>query len=280
MSRKTTLITDFDNTLYDWFQMWHQSFTAMLREIVRISGIPEERLLPEIRAIHQQYGTAEYAFLVGKMPSLLTQYPGENLSLIFDDAIHAYRSARKANLALYDGVRETLVELRAAGTMIVVYTDSRAFYTIDRILRLGLDDLVDFVFSPPDHEIPNSVTKHTDRDKYQLRHAQHRNLPDGVIKPNPDVLLDILDVIGRNAEESVYVGDSLMRDVAMAQDAGVADVYAEYGVVQNHPGYQLLREVSHWTDADVEREKAISKRDVIPTHTINNFSEIKNLFGR
>jgi FMN phosphatase YigB (HAD superfamily) len=146
---KTTLITDFDNTLYDWFGMWHQSFTAMLREIVRISGISEEVLLPEIRKIHQEFGTSEYAFLVGKMPSLLAKYPSQDISLLFDDAIHAYRSARKANLKLYDGVRETLAELQLANVLIVLYTDSRAFYTIDRILRLELDQFVDFAFSPP-----------------------------------------------------------------------------------------------------------------------------------
>jgi phosphoglycolate phosphatase len=112
---KTTLITDFDNTLYDWFHMWHQSFKAMLRKIVRISGIPEEELLPEIRAIHQQYGTSEYAFLIEKMPSLQRLYPISSLSEIFDAAIHAYRGARKENLKLYEDVRDTLAELRAKG---------------------------------------------------------------------------------------------------------------------------------------------------------------------
>jgi phosphoglycolate phosphatase len=70
-----------------------------------------------------------------------------------------------------------------------------------------------------------------------------------------------------------------MKDVAMAQDAHITDVWAEYGVVQNHEGYPLLRKVSHWTEADVQREKEISNRTITPTHVISQFSEITQFFG-
>jgi FMN phosphatase YigB (HAD superfamily) len=102
--RKTTLITDFDNTLYDWFHMWHQSFGAMLGEIERISGIERAVLIPEIRAIHQHYGTSEYAFLIERIPSIQKKFQGKALTEIFDEAIHAYRHARNESLRLYDGV--------------------------------------------------------------------------------------------------------------------------------------------------------------------------------
>lgn len=273
--KNTTLITDFDNTLYDWFHMWHQSFSGMLAEIVRISGLGEEALLPDIRRIHQEFGTSEYAFLVEKLAPLQEKFQGQELAAVFDDAIHAYRKARKENLSLYPGVRETLSRLKRKGVLIVIYTDSRAFYTADRIRRLQLDDLVDYIFSPPDHAIPTGAVNKTTNI---LTHAQHHFVPEGVVKPNPEVLLDILKDIGRHASETVYLGDSLMRDVAMAQDAGVTDVYAEYGVVQNHPGYPLLRKASHWTDADVEREKQISKRSVKPTHIITAFTKIEQFF--
>ena len=38
--KNTTLITDFDNTLYDWFHTWFVSFNAMLVEIERVAEIP------------------------------------------------------------------------------------------------------------------------------------------------------------------------------------------------------------------------------------------------
>lgn len=251
----------------------------MLDEIERIAGIPRVELLPEIRAIHQRYGTSEYAFLIQEMPSLQKKFEGRLLAEVFDEAVHAYRRARKESLRLYEGVNETLSHLRSHGVLIVVYTESLAFYTNDRIRRLGLDDIVDFIYSPPDHALPNSVTSHTNREEYRLSHASHRYLKAGELKPNPAVLRDIARDCGRSLEECVYLGDSPMKDIAMAQDAGITDVFAAYGVSQDRPEYKLLQQVSHWTEKDVQREKAITPRDVQPTHTIKQFSAIKKFFG-
>jgi len=278
-SNKTTLITDFDNTLYDWFHMWFQSFDAMLNEIVKISGIERAVLLPEIRAIHQKYGTSEYAFLIESLPSLKAKFPNQNLNQLFDPAIHAYRSARNRSLRLYDGVMDALLQLRARDVSIILYTDSLAFYTVDRVKRLGLDGVVDFLYSPPDHEIPDSITTHSQRDKYRLEKTKHRHLRPGEQKPNPEVLKDILTGVGRLAEECIYVGDSLLKDIAMAQDAAVLDVFAEYGRVQDKREYELLQQVSHWTEDMVQKERNTSKRDITPTNTIGQFAEIIKFFG-
>jgi len=188
MSKKSVLISDFDNTLYDWFQMWHLSFRAMLDELVRTSGISEDVLLPAIRKIHQKHGTSEYAFLIEDLQPLRDKFPNEDLNKRFDGAIHAYRKARKSSLVLYDGVHETLVRLQAKNVLVVLYTDSRAFYTVDRVRRLELDSLIDFIFSPPDHEIPEGMMPHAARSEFQLLHAKHHHLPEGVSKPNPEVL--------------------------------------------------------------------------------------------
>jgi phosphoglycolate phosphatase len=53
---KTVLITDLDNTLFDWVDLWVNCFSVMLDGIADMSGIPKEELKPEISAIHQKYG--------------------------------------------------------------------------------------------------------------------------------------------------------------------------------------------------------------------------------
>jgi phosphoglycolate phosphatase-like HAD superfamily hydrolase len=276
----TALITDFDNTLYDWFEMWHQSFGAMFAEIKRISGISEDVLIPEIRELHQRHHTSEYAFLIEELPSLKRAYPNQKLVQVFDEAVHAYRSARKASLRLYDGVRETLQLLRSKGVLIVVHTESLAYYTNFRIRRLGLDELVDIIYSPPDHDVPANSQNKLSSSEAALLHAKHRYLPKGVVKPSPDVLIDIIAEIGRDRKECVYLGDSPMKDMAMAQSAGIIDVFAKYGVAQQRSEYSLLRKVSHWTEGDVQREIQINlDKTVTPTHTICNFSEIATFFG-
>jgi len=64
-------------------------------------------------------------------------------------------------------------------------------------------------------------------------------------------------------ETSTYVGDSLYKDVAMAKDAGVFGVWAEYGEARGQPGYDFLREVSHWTPEDVEKDRLLKAKDVV-----------------
>ena len=78
----------------------------------------------------------------------------------------------------------------------------------------------------------------------------------------------------------MYLGDSLFKDIAMANDAGVTSVLAKYGVAQHREEYQLLREVTHWTDADVQREKEVVQRTGIVANYVleSSFDEILSIF--
>lgn len=52
MNMKNVLITDLDNTLFDWFTLWYESFNEMLIKASEISKIPICELKKEIRIIH------------------------------------------------------------------------------------------------------------------------------------------------------------------------------------------------------------------------------------
>jgi phosphoglycolate phosphatase-like HAD superfamily hydrolase len=277
-----TVITDLDNTLYDWVAMWGAAFNAMLRVLVNQSGIDQSTIEAEARDVHRKYGTSEYSFLVESLPSLQRKHPGQNLTEVYADAIRAYREAREASLELLPTVMDTLTTLKAKGCLVIGYTDSRAFYSAYRIRRLGLDGLLDFLFSPPDHDLPAATQDLRSRppDAYEFKKTVHRHTPEGEVKPNPQVLADIMRDVGAAPDRTVYVGDSLMKDVLMAQEAGVADVFAKYGLAQHRDEYELLRRVSHWTDADIEREKKLnSEHNVHPSYTLaERLSELLDMF--
>ena len=125
----SVVITDLDNTLYDWVEMWYQAFSAMLAKIsadVEPKGVTRDRLLSEIRTVHQKHGTSEYAFLLEELPCLRDAFPNADIVAHFDDAIHSYRRARKEHLKLYPGVLQTLQTLKDAGILVVAYTESMA----------------------------------------------------------------------------------------------------------------------------------------------------------
>lgn len=277
------LVTDLDNTLYDWVDVWHRSFAAMFDELVRHTDGPRELLLDEIRAVHRAHGTSEYAFLAEELPSVARL--GERASRAIESVNDARRRARDNSLRLYPGVAHTLRALQARGVLVIGYTESMAFYSAARVRKLGLDGLLDLLYSPADHELPRGLTREQVRRHpgahYEFRHTVHRHTPPGELKPNPGLLLDILADAGAEPGDAVYVGDSPMKDIAMARDAGVADALALYGRAQDREGYELLRRVTHWTQEDVERERRIlERREISASYVLrDSFAELTELFS-
>jgi len=279
--QKRVLITDVDNTLLDWQDLWYQTFSAMIGKVIEISGVAPEALYAECSVIHQKYGTSEYSRLLEELPSLQKLY-GDNVLKIMAPAIDTFREVRRRVLQLYPTVKETLNALKAAGVVIAAFTESKAFYTNYRFRKLGLDGLIDYLYSPPDHSMPDDTlgTRHYAPDSYNFQKTIHRLTPEGEVKPNPGILLEIISDLGVSIEEAVYVGDNILKDVFMAQQAGVTDVHALYGASQYKPEYELLRKVTHWTPEMVERERhALKPGGLVPTHVLDkNFEQILPLF--
>ncbi len=280
----SVVVTDLDNTLFDWVDIWHRSFTAMVTELRRVTGIPHDLLLDEIRAVHRRHGTSEYAFVVEELRCVRETVPSQHWEATVRAANQARRRARTEATRLYPGVRETLQQLRRLGVLVIGYTESSSFYTGRRVRGLGLDGLLQYLYSPPDHDLPAGLTPEQVRrhppEHYEFKHTVHHHTPRGELKPNPRLLLDILGDFGASPGQAVYVGDSPMKDIAMAQDAGTTDVLALYGKAQDREAYELLRRVTHWSEEDVARERQILERaEVVPTHILRcSFGELLDLF--
>lgn len=281
------LITDLDNTLWDWFEAWYQSFSALLKGLHETTGIDQTLLEDQIRCVHQQRGTTEYSNLIREVPALVDFAKGRDPFDVFDEALHAQSSARRRATRLYPGVFDVLEVLKARGVRIVAYTESGAYWTEWRIQHTGLDGIIDVLYSSPDHDLAAGLTPadlRTGRYQgtYGLTSTAHRQVPLGVLKPNVHVLSTILREQGCALSQASYLGDSLMKDIAMAQAAGVPDIHAAYGQVQHRHEYDLLRRVTHWTEADVEKERKLAQpqNDVIPTATCHEgISELLPIMG-
>jgi FMN phosphatase YigB (HAD superfamily) len=297
MSKKnvSVVITDLDNTLYDWFTIWHASFRAMLDVLISELGIAEETLLPQIKKVHEKHGTAEYLRLLKEIPILQLEYPGKDVKEICKKANNVYRQKRTELLKLYPNTLETLAEIKKKGCLIIGYTDSQTLYTDYRIKELGLDNFIDYLYSSPTHEFDeenHSETEHFFPSKGgSLVHAVHLQTPKGASKPNPEVLISIIEDIGAPAYEVIYVGDSLINDISMAQAVPVTDVYAKYGTLTNKDNYKLLQAVTFWSQEKVsEEERANSPQvetpapaeepKIVPSHTLTgSLAEVLDLFN-
>jgi phosphoglycolate phosphatase-like HAD superfamily hydrolase len=276
-----TLIIDLDNTIYDWFAIWYASFCPIYRSILDKTKLPEEIVQNSIREVHQKRRTSEYTFLLEEAKILDELRSKGDIREAFKEALYTSHEGRDRTIRLYPSVFRSLWAIKETGTRIIAYTESMAFYSAYRLKRVGLDGVIDVLFSPQDHDTPAGTSvarlRSLPDEYYELQVTEAKHTPPGELKPNPRVLLDIIRSVGALPERCAYVGDSLFKDVAMARDSGVFDVHAEYGESQRLPEYDLLRKVSHWTDEDVERERRIVGQgaEFKPSATLKeNFSEI------
>ena len=241
-----------------------------------ILGCSEDDLLDSMRRVHQRHHDTEHPFALLETDIVSSRFHGmteREKHEVLDPAFHEFNITRKNTLKLYDGVSDTLETLKASDVLIIAHTESRVFSAVDRLCRLGIADHFDRIYcrekNPTKHPLgPNApVVQHLDKVFELSKHQQ---------KPDATVLSEICSEIGCDADDVAYVGDSIVRDVAMAKSCGVLAIWARYGTAHDDGMYEQLVRVSHWTSEDVTREKAlkIAFQTVSPDIVIDAFPDL------
>lgn len=276
------VITDVDNTLYDWLRFYIPSFLAMVEEVHRISGVDIPALKASFRRVHQAHRTTEYVFAIQELDALEHIDAGlspEGRLKKYDSAIHAFRSMRRKTLHLYPGVRETLKHLRDAGFLVVAHSDSMMSYVSRRLRQLDVDELLTAVCAPRDHGIPATLDPTSVRRVPEAAvesRTLHLEFSPDIRKPDPATLDPVFKELGVARAEALYVGDSLSRDILLARRAHIVDVWAQYGARRDDPLYRELLETTYWTEAEVAEEERLRRElgDTAPSNAISSFEEI------
>jgi phosphoglycolate phosphatase len=271
------LITDLDNTLYDWVTFFAKSFQAMVDELSSLINVKEDQLLDEFKTLHQHYGNTEQPFVILELPSVKKHFGDlTKIELMekVDPALHAFNSARKTNLFLYDGVRDTLETLNRDGIIIIGFTEAIAINGYYRLYRLDILDLFRRLYALEGnykgHPAPDVEKKLTPPGDFI------RIIPNSRKKPDPQLLLDICKEEGVPPGKTWYIGDSLLKDISMAKQAGIKSIWAKYGTEYDKNLWDILVKVTHWTEKDVRNEERLRKkyRSIKPDYTIDAFEEI------
>jgi HAD superfamily hydrolase (TIGR01549 family) len=207
-------------------------------------------------------GTSRYLEEIRRFPMLEAE----------EECVLATRWREHGDLRLYDGVYETLEHLWHLHVPVVAYTDARAINCLFRLNRLGIKQFIARLYSPA------HIAKELDGSL--LNDGFVQLLPASDRKPNPQALIDICSQYGISRSNAVYVGDSLVRDIYMAKQAGVHSVWAKFGTVSDSTLWPRLVRVTHWTDADVEREKVLREeaRGIEPDYILEKFCELIGYF--
>jgi FMN phosphatase YigB (HAD superfamily) len=113
--RHRVLVTDLDNTLYDWVTYFATAFSAMADAVYELTGIPKDRLFGEFKRVHRRYANSEQPFAVLELPSIRRHFGTSDraeLRELLDPALYAFNKMRKETLRLYDTVAALRYSLR------------------------------------------------------------------------------------------------------------------------------------------------------------------------
>jgi len=284
LSTVSILVTDLDDTLWNWFELWYCSFKPMFDALVKKLGISEDALKTQIQAVYQKHKTSEYSFLLQELPCVRERYgPGFNPYVEFPEVIQAYRNGRKNASRLYPGVIETLNTLQCSGITIAGFTEAQFFYAAQRIRVLGLDGIIGVLYSTQNQGLPPIDALEQLRNKpggfYRLAKTRTVELPVHQRKPDPALLLKIVEDLHAQPGEAIYVGDKLYKDVLMANRAGIRSVHAAYGETYNDSRYELLQAVTNWPEAELNSESTAKSEGVTADFTLtHSFAEILDFF--
>jgi phosphoglycolate phosphatase-like HAD superfamily hydrolase len=271
------VITDLDNTLYDWVTFFARAFYAMVDEAVTILPVDRERLLDDLREVHIRYHNSEQPFALLETRTVQDALSGRSRREryeILNPAFHAFNRVRANELKLYPSVADTLGKIHASGCRIVAHTEASAANAVFRLKKLDVLKYVDRLYAIEEfgegHPDPSRESVLADvSDRIRLLRADER-------KPDVRVVFDICKDAGISPDHALYIGDSIARDIGMAKSAGAASAWAKYGTYYDRALWRDLVRITHWTQEDVLRAQKAQNDygNAVPDVTLERMDEL------
>lgn len=270
------LVTDLDNTLYDWVTFFATAYHAMAAELARILDIDVRQVNSEFSEINRQYGTLEHPYAALQLKSVKHRFSGcttAEVGRALDEAFHAFNKSREESLLTYPGVEGTLDILSANGVTVVGHTEAPVINALYRLNKLGIAQYFTHLYTrksaPVNRPWPEKSLEFVGRQPTVV------TVPDSERKPNPRLLLDIASKENAIPSDSYYLGDSLHKDIAMAKEAGFVAIWAKYGTKYSQEKWKILLDITPWTSEEVTASqiKIIEKR-ARPDFTIDCITEV------
>lgn len=261
-SHKKLLVCDLDNTLYDWVGYFVPAFYSMVDVAAKISSCSIDVLLDDLKKVHQRFHDSEHPFSLLEADCIKKRYATLSRAQIaeeLDPAFHAFNAVRKKQLKPYPQVIETLEMLSRSNIVMVAHTESKLHGVVDRLSRLDLHKYFNKIYcrerSVDSHPTKDASNWFADFPMNKIIELSHHQA-----KPSAEVLLEICAKENVVPQNVLYVGDSISKDIMMAKQASVFAIWAKYGTIHEHGAYEKLVRVSHWTPAEVEREKILREK--------------------
>lgn len=277
-----------DNTLYSWVNYIVPAVEAMVEAVCRATGFPRLKVVQSLKAVYAKYESNEYPFALQESSLFREHFPdfGSFDKLVIQPARGAFAGARKRYLEPFPGVMDTLAELQRRKIPVVALTDAPRNPAERRTQLMRLDEYLCGLYTLPGFEFPADeggatlvskvIVEKDERGEYRAK-CPVVELPRDYEKPNDKGFLRICADQGVDPKDVLVVGDSLHKDIAMAQKCGALDAWAEYGTYYSREYRERLDIVS--ADAVTRRHAASILEGTAhavhsATHHLSNFRQV------
>lgn len=269
-----------DNTLYSWVDYIVPCLEAMIHSLCRTTGFPEIRVVQSLKEVYERYESNEYPFAIQESKIFAEfNYDFDSFhKLVIDPAREAFAAARRKYLVPYPGVREGLESLRRRGLRVAALTDAPRNPAEGRTRSMELDKLLDGLYTLPAFPFPESgiderIRRRDDEGGYRAA-CPVTELPREFEKPDPRGMLKVCADFGVDPSETVVVGDSLQKDIAVAQRVGALDLWAEYGTLMSLEYRERLATISARAATRRHLQHAAPEGARPPTRRLSNFTQV------
>jgi FMN phosphatase YigB (HAD superfamily) len=269
------ILTDLDNTIYNWVDYFAPCFRAMVHVLARETKESEEDLIASFCQVYEHHGSVEYAFSVQELPIFRDKTDGE-ISELVRISRGAFKRVRDKRLAPYPTVSKTLRWLRSQGDHIVAITNAPVAYAYKRLTKLRILNLFDGIGGKMDYEIPpGKVTqdilgqsKKVFFDPTILTWVFEKD----ELKPSHKGYLRVIEDLKVPFNQVWVIGDNTQRDLAPAIRLGAKGIWAKYGEVVDQKNLQTILQLTSW-----RKDKILSEPIDESFIEISDFSELTEI---
>ncbi|MEK9160068.1 MAG: HAD family hydrolase [Patescibacteria group bacterium] len=270
LNENTIFILDCDNTLWRWIQYAGPAYKAMCKVLSGIAGKEFLETAAAMKTFYTSVGTLEHEGLVQGLQKagFFKHLPHFNLRETILLAQAAFSEERDRHFKVFDGITEMVRELQALDVRLLLLTDATRYQAMRRLARSRLEGFEKMYCMPAPvfEQMPEDFGA-TGR----LPSIPYEELPEE--KPHTD-LERILGLTRAEIQERVVIaGDSVKKDVALAERFECLVAHAAYGLASEED----IDAIRDFAPDDVANRNTVTASTASSYHrmvTANHPSEI------
>jgi len=199
------VLIDIDNTIIDFVTTKRNAIKRAIKEMqlrgLKISKEEAEKKIMEVYS-ESRHGMEDKKVFQKFLKKLGYVEKNQEYFRILYSGVNGYRQERSKGWIVYEGVYETLKNIKESGLKLGVVTDALNEKAYLRLTNTQLDFYFDVI-------VTRSISKE--------------------YKPSGRPFLIALNKLKVKPQNAIFVGDNPKRDIAGAKAVGLITVYASYG---------------------------------------------------